>query len=124
MTMTSAVTLSPQSPDVIEVKETANRYYALLARLSEPEKKAVSQGFDHGYALLIGVNENNVTGWALPNVAKDIPALGEVLAHPERCAYPKDNVKTITGKDATRDGILDGLDWLTVMTGPAFSFPL
>ena len=35
-----------------------------------------------------------------------------MLIHPERCAYLADNVKTLTGKEATRQGILDGLEWL------------
>jgi hypothetical protein len=40
--------------------------------------------FANGYALLIGTNENCVTRWALPDVAKDIKALEKVLIHPER----------------------------------------
>jgi len=68
--------------------------------------------FTHGYALLIGVNENHVSDYALLDVAKDIQALAEVLVHPQRCAYHKDNVKTLTGQEATRQGILDGLEWL------------
>jgi hypothetical protein len=68
--------------------------------------------FTHGYALLIGVDENAVAGWALPDVAKDVAALAQVLTHPERCAYPEGNVKVIRGKEATRQGILDGLEWL------------
>ncbi len=68
--------------------------------------------FAHGYALLIGVNENQAPGWALPAVVKDIQALAQVLAHPQRCAYPADHVQTITGPAATRDGILAGLDAL------------
>ena len=68
--------------------------------------------FTHGYALLIGVDENHVGKWALPDVAKDIQALAEVLVHPQRCAYPKDNVKTLTGQETTRQSILDGLEWL------------
>ena len=68
--------------------------------------------FAHGYALLIGVTENQVARWALPDVAKDITALSEVLAHPERCAYPAENIKTIVGPAATRQGILAGLAWL------------
>ena len=51
----------------------------------------MTQTFAHGYALLIGVTENQVARWALPDVAKDITALSEVLAHPERCAYPAEN---------------------------------
>ena len=68
--------------------------------------------FEHGFALLIGVDENNVPAWSLPDVAKDISAVESVLIHPERCAYPPGHVKTITGKNATRQGILDGLEWL------------
>lgn len=69
-------------------------------------------GFEHGYALLIGVNENAEPRWALPTVAKDVAALQNVLTHPERCAYPPDNIKVLTGQAATRQGILDGLSWL------------
>jgi hypothetical protein len=68
--------------------------------------------FTHGYALLIGVDENYVDKWALPDVAKDIEALAGVLTHPDRCAYLNDNVKVIRGQTATRQGILDGLEWL------------
>jgi hypothetical protein len=68
--------------------------------------------FSMGYALLIGVNENKVASMALPTVARDVTALQEVLVHPQRCAYPEQNVKTITGAEATRAGILEGLDWL------------
>ena len=68
--------------------------------------------FAHGYALLIGVTENQVARWALPDVGKDITALAEVLAHPERCAYPAENIQTIVGPAVTREGILAGLAWL------------
>lgn len=68
--------------------------------------------FGNGYALLVGVNENYVDKWALPAVVKDVEALAKVLTHPERCAYLEGNVKVITGQEATRQGILDGLEWL------------
>ena len=68
--------------------------------------------FEHGYALLISINENAVPAWALPSVVNDVVGLNNVLTHPERCAYPNENVKVIMGKEATRQGILDGLDWL------------
>jgi hypothetical protein len=68
--------------------------------------------FTHGYALLVGVDENAVAAWALPDVAKDVAALAQVLTHPERCAYPEGNVKVIRGQEATRQGILEGLEWL------------
>ncbi|GAG19185.1 unnamed protein product, partial [marine sediment metagenome] len=72
----------------------------------------MSTTFPHGYALLIGVDENHASSYALPDVAKDIQALAKVLVHPQRCAYPNDNVKTLAGQEATRQGILDGLEWL------------
>jgi uncharacterized caspase-like protein len=68
--------------------------------------------FANGYALLIGVNETRVERWALPDVAKDITALTKVLTHPERCGYEPSHVRIIASKDATRQGILDGLEWL------------
>jgi hypothetical protein len=68
--------------------------------------------FEVGYALLIGIDENAVPKLALPDVAKDIAALQSVLIHPERCAYPPDNVKVITGHQATCQGIQDGLAWI------------
>jgi len=72
----------------------------------------MAERFTHGYALLIGVNENQEPGWALPEVAKDIDALQAVLIHPQRCGYLPKHVKIIKGKGSTRQGILDGLAWL------------
>ena len=68
--------------------------------------------FLHGYALVIGVDENNVSDWALPDVAKDVAALHGVLCHPERCAYPPEHVRVVKGEAVTKQGILDGLQWL------------
>ncbi len=68
--------------------------------------------FAHGYALLIAVNENQIPNYALPTVAKDATAVRDVLIHPERCAYPADNVRLLLGRDATREGIRGGLAWL------------
>lgn len=68
--------------------------------------------FQHGYTLLIGVTDSAVDGLALRMVGKDVEAVHRVLTHPERCAYPSENVKTLTGEEATRAGILDGLEWL------------
>lgn len=68
--------------------------------------------FEHGYALLIAVDEHSVPGWALPEVKKDIAALERVLLHPQRCAYPPENLRLVSGKAATRAGIQAGLAWL------------
>lgn len=72
----------------------------------------MTAAFVQGYALLIAVDESQEQGWALPFVARDVSEVQAVLVHPERCAYLPDNVKVAQGKDATRDGILDGLSWL------------
>ncbi len=68
--------------------------------------------FTHGYALLIGVNDNLIPRYALPAVAKDTAALHAVLTHPQRCAYPAANVRLLNGPDASRQGIYAGLSWL------------
>ncbi|WP_374687980.1 caspase domain-containing protein, partial [Promineifilum sp.] len=68
--------------------------------------------FTHGYALLIAVNDNLIPQYALPSVAQDAAALRDVLVHPERCAYPAENVRLLTGRDASREGIRQGLSWL------------
>jgi hypothetical protein len=72
----------------------------------------MSGQFTNGYALLMGVNENAVQGYALPDVLKDVQALYGVLVDPERCGYGKDNVSVLVGDGATRQNMLDGLDWL------------
>ena len=68
--------------------------------------------FEHGYALLIGVDQNKQPNLALPIVKKDVTKLKEVITHPERCGYREENVQVLTGPDATRSNILDGLEWL------------
>lgn len=68
--------------------------------------------FTNGYALIIGVSDNLIPTYALPTVARDAAALHKVLIHPRRCAYDPDNVRLLTGQDATGDGIRAGLSWL------------
>lgn len=68
--------------------------------------------FEHGYALIVGVDANQIPRLALPAVAKDVQAVHDVLVHPDRCAYNPDNVKFLKGDQSTRDSILEGLYWL------------
>jgi len=68
--------------------------------------------FEHGYALLIGVNENDTQKLSLPAAEKDVDALYKVLSNPKRCGYRAGNIKLLKGDDATRAGILKGLKWL------------
>jgi uncharacterized caspase-like protein len=72
----------------------------------------MSHRFENAYALLIAVDQNLEAAAALPAVAADARALRDVLVHPQRCGYAPDHVRLLTGADSTRQGILDGLDWL------------
>ena len=72
----------------------------------------MSDQFSHGYALLIAVDQNQVEKWALPAASLDLSALRGVLVHPQRCAYPPEQVKVVQAEQATRAGILKGLKWL------------
>ena len=65
-----------------------------------------SAAFTHGYALLVGV------GADLPVTVQDAQGLRDILVEPGRCAYSPDHVRLLTRAQATRRGILDGLDWL------------
>src|SRR5690349_9191019 len=75
---------------------------------------AMSDKFDHGYALLIGVGECQYPNWSLPATAKDVQAIKSILIDPNLCAYRDDDrhMSLLHDKDATRGNILDGLSWL------------
>ena len=70
--------------------------------------------FNQGFALLVGVGESSNARWSLPVTVKDARAIRAVLTDPNLCAYPDDHVRILHDKDATRDAILKGLDWLGV----------
>jgi len=62
--------------------------------------------FSNGYALLIGV------GADLPVTVNDATALRDVLVNPNRAAYPQEQVKLLTEKNADRQTIIDAFDRL------------
>ncbi|MBW4631125.1 MAG: caspase family protein [Iphinoe sp. HA4291-MV1] len=70
--------------------------------------------FTHGYALLIGVGESAYSKLSLPVTVKDTQAIYAALIDPELCAYPddKEHIRVLNNQEATRQGILDGLNWL------------
>jgi hypothetical protein len=70
------------------------------------------EGFEHGYALIIGVDDNNLQRYRLPVVSKDVQALHDVLIHPQRCGYLPENVRLLKGELATRENIFASLRWL------------
>lgn len=66
----------------------------------------MSAAFSSGHALLVGV------GGDLPVTVKDAEDLAALLRDPARAGYPEGQVEVLTGAQATRDGILGGLDRL------------
>ena len=72
----------------------------------------MTEMFEHGYAVVIGVDANQIRELALPPVAGDVRAIYDVLTHPERCAFPAGNVRFLSGAEATKANILAALTWL------------
>jgi Caspase domain/Effector-associated domain 11 len=57
--------------------------------------------FTQGYALLIGVGND------LPATVKDVEGVESLLLDPLRAAYPRDQVITLTEKNASKAGMLE-----------------
>jgi len=70
--------------------------------------------FNQGYALLIGVGECAYQPLSLPVTVKDTQAIYAALIDPELCAYPNDreHIRVLNNQEATRSKILEGLKWL------------
>lgn len=65
----------------------------------------------NAHALLIGVG-----GKDIPETINDAKAINEILANKETGSYYKSNVKILTGKKASRKGILKAFDDLLERT--------
>lgn len=91
-------------PEYSEDGETA--VSPTIHETDETSKDNTMAQFQHGYALLIGV------GADLPVTVDDATGIQDILIDSNRCAYPEQQVKLLTGETANRQGILDGLDWL------------
>lgn len=72
----------------------------------------MSETFEHGYALLIGVGESAYSRLSLPVTVKDTQAIYGVLVDPELCGYSQKNIRVLNNKEATKTAILNGLKWL------------
>ncbi len=74
----------------------------------------MTQTFNNGYALLIGVGESEYPRWSLPVTVQDAQAIKSVLTNPNFCAYPDsdNNIQLLHDSTATRSAILAGLEWL------------
>lgn len=72
----------------------------------------MSSEFSNGYALVVGV------GADLANTVDDALGLAGILKDPQRCAYPPTQVQVLAGDQATRAGVLAGLDKLAQAADP------
>jgi uncharacterized caspase-like protein len=74
----------------------------------------MTERFNKGYALLIGVGESAYKPLSLPVTVKDTQAIYAALIDSELCAYPddKEHIQVLNNAEATRSAILDGLKWL------------
>jgi len=72
----------------------------------------MAETFVHGHAVVVGV------GADLPVTVGDATAIADLLRDPERCAYPAEQVRLLTGEGAHREAVLSALDWLAVAAGP------
>jgi hypothetical protein len=64
--------------------------------------------YTQGYALIVGVGGAK----DLPHTVTDAEGIADILGNPSRCAYPKEQVKLLTGRKAGRKVVLTGLDLL------------
>jgi esterase/lipase superfamily enzyme len=68
--------------------------------------------FAQGFALIVGVGQTHYEKWSLPVTVKDAQAIQTVLTDPGLCAYPDEHVRLLHDQGATRDAVVEGLDWL------------
>jgi hypothetical protein len=66
--------------------------------------------FAQGHAVVVGV------GADLPVTVEDAVGVANLLRDPGRCAYPPQQVRLLTGEQATASNILLALDWLAGST--------
>lgn len=72
----------------------------------------MSQTFAHGYALLIGIGQCADPRLSLPVTVNDIQALRQILVNPKLCGYPDSHLRSLHDQSATKQAILEGLEWL------------
>jgi Caspase domain len=70
--------------------------------------------FNQGYALLVGVGQCTDATLSLPVTVQDMQALRQILVNPALCAYPDNDqhIQLLHDQSATKAGILDSLTQL------------
>lgn len=102
---------------ILETFELGGRTMTTSEFTEKTGDRPQSDIFEHGYALLIGVgNTVNYPKWSLSVTVKDVQAIHAVLIDADHCAYPNDehHIRVLSDTSATRDVILDGLNWLSI----------
>lgn len=72
----------------------------------------MTETFEHGYALLIGVGKCQDSRLSLPVTVKDTQAIKKVLIDSNSCGYVESHIEILNNDEATKEGILYGLEWL------------
>ena len=67
---------------------------------------------ENAYALIIGVDFKQATD----SVIKDAKAIYRVLSNEKLCGYKKENIKLLVDKKASKDNILEALDYFKANT--------
>jgi hypothetical protein len=113
-----AVALPPgQSVEVALLAETDTRVSEpARVRLNRPTAVAAPAPRPTLYALVIGVGEYADPALHLDYAGKDARDLAQLLQSNPRGLYREAQVKLLADADATRDNVLDGLDWLRKQT--------
>ncbi|WP_414622026.1 HEAT repeat domain-containing protein [Calothrix sp. CCY 0018] len=78
----------------------------------KPIPKLIMSNTSHNYALLIGVGECDEDKLSLPVTVKDIQALKSLLTDSNLCGYIDNNIRLLYNKTATKEKILENLNWL------------
>lgn len=75
--------------------------------------------FPHGYAVVVGIADYH---WSLGSLAgsvlNDARDIAGLLIHPERCGYPREQVRLLLDGEANRKGLLKAIDWLAEKAPP------
>ncbi|MGB3654286.1 MAG: HEAT repeat domain-containing protein [Rivularia sp. (in: cyanobacteria)] len=78
----------------------------------KPIPKPTMSNTSHNYALLIGVGECEETKLSLPVTVKDIQAVKSLLTDSNLCGYIDNNIRLLYNETATKEKILQNLNWL------------
>ena len=95
-------------PSALQTLKKLQNFY----KYYKPIPKPIMSNTSHNYALLIGVGECEETKLSLPVTVKDIQAVKSLLTDSNLCGYIDNNIRLLYNKTATKEKILENLNWL------------